>query len=225
MVPRTDRTPPSSLPAPPSPPAPAVASSFRALAGGLTPLDGDSASRHLAQGYQAVTGSPPSSATLELLWAQWALETSRGQAMYGNNFAGIKAGARGSASLAAGERPQTRGSALLSTTEGHGASARRVRDRFRTYATPEEGARDYVGLLVRRYPEAFAALRQGDLERFAAGLQRGRYFTANPESYRNALGRLAQEHRLGPSSSPPPGALEQVALDGLRWALEKAQED
>ncbi len=212
MVPRTDRAPASSSPIAPSPAAAATGSSFRALAGGLTPIDGASASRHLAQAYQAVTGGPPSAATLGLLWAQWALETSRGQAMYGNNFGGIKAGARGP-------------SALLRTTEGHGKNARGVRDRFRTYATPEEGARDYIGLLVRRYPEAFEALRQADLERFAAALERGRYFTAHPQSYKNALQRLAEEQRLGPSSAPPPSPLELLALDGLRWALEKASAD
>jgi flagellum-specific peptidoglycan hydrolase FlgJ len=132
--------------------------------------------------------------------------------MYGNNFGGIKAGARGP-------------SALLETTEGYGSQARRVRDRFRTYATPEEGARDYVSLLARRYPEAFRALQAGDVEGFAAGLHQGRYFTANPETYRAALRRLAEEHRLGPSSAPPAGPVELLALDGLRWALEKARED
>src|SRR5688572_7445077 len=95
MVPRTDRTVSAPSPAP-LPPAAASASSFRALAGGLTALDGASASRYLAQGYRAVTGAPPDPRTLDLLWAQWALETSRGQAMYGNNFGGIKAGTRGS---------------------------------------------------------------------------------------------------------------------------------
>ena len=212
MVPSIEPTPPGGSPAAPSPSRTPPTSSFRALAGGLTTLDGASASRHLAQGYQAVTGSAPSPGTLDLLWAQWALETSRGQAMYGNNFGGIKAGARGP-------------SALLRTTEGYGSDARRVRDRFRTYATPEEGARDYVGLLARRYPEAFTALQNGDVERFAAGLHHGRYFTAHPDSYRCALRRLAEEHRLGPNSAPPPGTVEQLALDGLRWALEKARDD
>ena len=214
MVPSTERTPPSgtdaTYPSTSSPAAPA--SSFRALAGGLTPIDGASASRYLAGAYHGLTGSAPSTATLDLLWAQWALETSRGQAMYGNNFGGIKAGAQGP-------------SALLSTTEGYGANARRVRDRFRTYATPEEGARDYVSLLARRYPQAFEALRRGDADGFAAGLHHGRYFTANPETYRTALHRLSAEHRLGPSSAPPPGPLERLGLDGVRWALEKARDD
>lgn len=213
MVPRTEAT--ASPPLPATPTAPDVApraSSFRALAGGLTPLDGASASRHLAQAYQAVTGAAPSPATVDLLWAQWALETARGQAMYGNNFGGIKATGGGP-------------SASFSTTEGYGAQARRVRDRFRTYGTPAEGARDYVSLLARRYPAAFEGLATGDVERFAAGLQQGRYFTANPDTYRRALQRLSEEHRLAPSSTAPPGPVEQLALDGLRWALEKVREE
>jgi hypothetical protein len=214
MVPRTDAAPstPSPLPAPSAPVHRDPVSSFRALAGGLTPLDSVSASRHLAAGYQTVTGSPPSQQALELLWAQWALETNRGQAMYGNNFGGIKAGASGP-------------SALLHTREGYGAHERRVRDRFRTYATAAEGARDYVSLLARRYPAAFEALRAGDVDGFATGLHRGRYFTAHPDTYRTALRRLADEHRIGPTSAPPPGPVESLALDGLRWALEKARED
>ncbi len=185
-------------------------SSFRALAGGLTPIDEAQASRYLATAYRSVIGHAPSAASLDLLWAQWALETARGQAMYGNNFAGIKAGQRGAG-------------ALLATTEGYGSAERRIRDRFRTYGTPEEGARDYVTLLAERFPAAFAALRQGDVEGFAKGLHRARYFTAHPDTYRNGLERLALEHRSGIAPAPCEPA-EKLGLEGLRWALEKASE-
>ncbi|HEV8245484.1 MAG TPA: glucosaminidase domain-containing protein [Polyangiaceae bacterium] len=185
-------------------------SSFRALAGGLTTIGEARASECLAQAYRAVTGSAPSPRTLDLLWAQWALETARGQAMYGNNFAGIKASARSSG-------------ALLATSEGHGKDRRRTTDRFRTYGTPEDGARDYVSLLARRYPDAFSALRAGDVQGFAEGLQRGHYFTAHPQSYRTGLERLASEHQNGVSAAPP-SPVAELALDGLRWALEKSNE-
>ncbi len=206
-------SPPETHPATSHPPATrssAPPTSFRALAGSLTPIDEAQASRYLAEAYRSVTGRAPSAASLDLLWAQWALETARGQAMYGNNFAGIKAGQHGPG-------------AVFSTTEGHGAGQRRIRDRFRTYGTPEEGARDYVALLARRYPSAFEALRQGDLDAFSAGLHRGRYFTAHPDTYRSGLERLRLEHRAGLGERPV-SPTQSLALDGLRWALEKAAE-
>ncbi len=176
-------------------------------------MDAAGASRHLALAYQRVTGSPPSASTLGLLWAQWALETARGQAMYGNNFGGIKA---------------TAGSpgASFTTTEGFGAGRRRVVERFRTYATPEEGARDYVGLLARRYPDAFEACGRGDVRGFAEGLSRAGYFTAHPETYRRGLERLAEEHargKLPPSSESP---LVSLLAEGVRhWLSRRSDED
>lgn len=183
--------------------------SFRALAGGRTPLDGSQASAYLAHAYQSVTGSPPSPATLGLLWAQWALETARGQAMYGNNFGGVKA--RGTAP-----------GANFATHEGFGAAKRRIVDRFRTYATPEEGARDYVGLLARRFPDAFEAAQRGDIQGFASALARRGYFTANPETYRKGLERLAAEHASGVvQPGPSAQALVPLLAEGVRRSLER----
>jgi hypothetical protein len=178
------------------------------LSGSLTPLDGAQASSHLARAYQAVLGSPPSAATLDLLWAQWALETARGQAMYGNNFGGIKA------------RRGVPG-ASFATSEGFGPSRRQVVDRFRTYATPEEGARDYVSLLARRYPDAFEAAQRGDLGGFADGLARAGYFTARPETYRRGLERLAQEHATGELAAIQAPPVVQLLAEGVRHWLSR----
>ena len=154
-------------------------SSFGALAGARTPLDAAEASAHLASAWQARFGEPIPGRALELLWAQWALETARGSAMRGNNFGGIRA---------------RQGGAVYATTEGSGPSARRVLGRFRTYATPEAGAKSQVDLLARRYPRALEALRRGDAKDFVRELARGGYFTAAPSAYLRGVERHAAEH-------------------------------
>ncbi len=180
-------------------------SSFRALAGARTPLEGDAASRHLAEAWQAVLGEPIPEPALRLLWAQWALETAHGRGMRGNNFAGIKA---------------QQGGALLSTTEGFGPERPRVKARFRTYATPGEGARDHVALIARRYPLALDALRRGDAVGFVAALTRGGFFTGDPEAYLRAIERRATENarqaRAGDAAAVPIGGLVDGVLRSLR---------
>jgi hypothetical protein len=205
-----------------SPPAPAESSSrdqstshpgrFRALAGGRTPLEPAQATRHLAAAWREVHGSEPSRKTLSILWAQWALETGRGSSMRGNNFGGLK-----------GEAPGG-GSSVLWTREGFGPDEQRIRSRFRTYPTPEAGARDYVSTLSARYPEATRAAQAGDPEGFVRGLEQRRYFTADPADYRRGLAALVREHdrlesgQIRPPAVAPPGA----AVDALLWTLARA---
>jgi hypothetical protein len=102
--------------------------------------------------------------------------------MRGNNFGGLKA---------TGGEP----SAALTTHEGHGAARRRIRDSFRTYASPVDGATDYVRTLSQRYPEATRAAAAGDAAGFVRGLETRRYFTGAAEDYQRAVGSLAREHQ------------------------------
>jgi hypothetical protein len=184
------------------------ASPFRALAGARTPLDGAAASRHLAGAWQAVFGEPIPEPALHWLWAQWALETAHGRAMHGNNFAGIKA---------------RKGGAVLSTTEGFGNERVRVRARFRTYSTPEEGARDHVTFIAKKFPLAIDALRRGDGIGFVAELERGGFFTGDPKAYLRGVERWAAVHagsarfELGHDAEALPlGALVDGVLASLR---------
>jgi hypothetical protein len=180
-------------------------SSFRALTGARTPLDGNAASRHLAGAWQALFGEPIPESALHLLWAQWALETAHGRAMHGNNFAGIKA---------------RKGGAVLSTTEGFGPERVRVRARFRTYSTPDEGARDHVTVIARNYPLALEALRRGDGIGFVAELERGGFFTGNPAAYLRGVERWAAVHtgstEIARAEAVPIAALVDGVLMSLR---------
>jgi len=179
----------------------------------MTPAD---AARHLSAAYEARFGKPPSARTLGVLWAQWALETGRGASMVGHNFGNVK-----------GRGPSGR-SFETTTVEGFGANAHGVRDRFRVYDTPAEGARDYLSLLDRRYPEALKSAQNGDAARFGRELERGGYFTADPTKYRPALVSLAAEFEAHGAGDGPPGAGPTPPVDpgpfveSLLWTLSRA---
>jgi flagellar protein FlgJ len=68
-------------------------------------------------------------------------------------------------------------------------------DKFRAYATPAEGARDYLALLRTRYGGAMGAAERGDVDGFATALKQRGYYTAPVSDYAAALRHLAHEAR------------------------------
>lgn len=188
---------------------------FRVNSGGdlQTTTRAEQVHAQLGSAWAAVVGSPAPPQALSILTAHWALETDGGRAMPGHNFAGIKAG------------PAARG-AEMRTVEGYGATRREVTARFRVYESAEAGARDYVHLLVTRFPAALAAARAGSATEFARALAHGGYFTADPAAYSAGLHQrlLALEAGAPPTQPSPPGALAQMALAGVLGALRERQE-
>lgn len=163
-----------------------------------TELAGDEAARALAHAWKAVTGKAPTRDTVAVLAAQWAHETGRGRHMYNYNFGGIKG--VGPSGLSVVQR----------TREGWGCSERSIVDRFRAYRSAEEGAVDYVRLLLTRFKEAGEAAERGDAVGFVHGLKARSYFTGNPDAYARSvasLSRLALDR--GTASLGPGGALPQ----------------
>jgi hypothetical protein len=146
-----------------------------------TPLRGRAAASALGSAWQKLTGQPPTPKTLSILVGQWAHETGRGSAMLNYNFGGIK-----------GTGPSGM-SAIYKTREGWGENEVRISDRFRAYASPEEGAEDYVGLLVRRYPAAVQAAQNEDPSGFVQALKARGYFTGNEASYVKSVTALAKQ--------------------------------
>jgi flagellum-specific peptidoglycan hydrolase FlgJ len=139
-----------------------------------------SAALCLGVSYHVVTGRTPSSPGLSLLVAQWALETGRGEQMYGYNFGGLKA---------------TSGGVVFATRESHGSAERQLVQRFRTYATAMDGAMDFIATLARQFPLAFSALESGDAASYVAALVEDGYFTGDPARYLKAIESLAKEYR------------------------------
>lgn len=157
-----------------------------------TPMQPEQAARELAQAWRAEFGKPAPPGAVALLWAQWALETGRGRWMVDFNFAGVKGKAPGG------------GSTLCWTSEGADNDAHRVRDRFRAYRSAQAGARDYIALLARRYPDALDRARDGDAEGFVQALVRGGYFTSEPDAYLHALHSLSRQFLSGDLDGLPP---------------------
>jgi len=155
------------------------------------PMRPEAAAGHLAEAWRSVLGAPPPVEALSILWAHWALETGRGLWMRDYNFAGIQ-----------GAAPDG-GSAVWWTSERIDGETQRVRLRFRAYASPEDGARDYVTQLRDRFPRALAAARAGDARAFARELQRATYFTSDGQDYERAVSSLAEEYRGAPLARRP----------------------
>lgn len=156
-----------------------------------TPMRPEVAAAYLTEAWTAVLGAPPPVGALSILWAHWALETGRGLWMRDYNFAGIQ-----------GAAPDG-GSAVWWTSERIDGETQRVRLRFRAYASPEDGARDYVTQLRDRFPRALAAARAGDARAFARELQRATYFTSDGQDYERAVSSLAEEYRGAPLARRP----------------------
>ncbi len=156
-------------------------------------------------------GKPAPPRAIAILWAQWALETGRGQSMHGHNFGGLK-----------GKAPDG-GSSVLETREGYGASEQTIRSRFRAYASPEAGARDYVETLAAKYPRALAGAAAGSPETFVRELERARYFTGDPNAYRRNVAALVHEFETrGPSAVRLPSVeAPGPALDALLWTIAR----
>lgn len=148
-----------------------------------TPMSPQDATRHLAWAWEKVTGEPATAEVISVFWAQWALETGRGRWMVDYNFAGLK-----------GRAPDG-GWAHWWTWEEAKDGPRRVRAKFRNYASAEDGASDYVDMLLRRYPRAVAAARRGEAANFILELDHGGYFTEIPKHYLRSVISLAREFR------------------------------
>jgi hypothetical protein len=144
-----------------------------------TPLSGTEAAQAIESAWTSVIGAPPSRSTVAVLTAQWAHETGRGKSMLNYNFGGIKG--TGPSGL----------SAAYGTKEGWGASEVHITDNFRAYRSAEEGAKDYIGFLARKFPKAIDAAKGGDPDTFVRALKERGYFTGNEAAYRTSVAALS----------------------------------
>ncbi len=155
-----------------------------------TPLSAATAESAIAQAYTDLTGGTLSQSARSILTAQWAHETGHGASMFNFNFGGIKG--VGPSGLTVAQR----------TREGFGSSERRIVDNFRAYGSVEEGAKDYVQLLLSRYGSAVSAAELGDASGFVRGLKDRGYFTGDPAAYERSIATIANRI-LGSSGELP----------------------
>lgn len=167
-----------------------------------TPMTGEQAAGYMRRAWQQLhNGQNPPNGALEVLLAQWALETGRGNRMLNYNFGGIK-------SVGAGFRTRYR------TTEGDRVAGTATRQTlwFQAYGNADEGARHFVRMLTQgmhrgafaAYMQEIAAGRRSTAGRTyaerlgfgpggsATDRRRG-YYTGNIEDYaRNVQGLLSE---------------------------------
>jgi len=149
----------------------------------------------LADAWPAVIGTEPTRGELSACAAQVMLETG---ARMGRPPTGYW---NGNAGNVRGEYGEGRWWTSFAAGEGYGAHAVTLAvgpaNRFRSYVGPFEdpadpevqavararGVRDYLSLLVRRYPAALACAALDDMRGYVAALHAGGYFTAHPGTY------------------------------------------
>lgn len=158
--------------------------------------------------WQEQLGTEPSDASLSVLLAHSALETGHWRHCRCFNLGNVKATASWSGDYCYFEAdevvPLSRVELALSSKAprrdgkpGHNLTVETLSNgralvtlypdhpwcRFRAFASLNDGAADYLGLLHDRFADAWPALQQGDPEQFVQALKAQRYFTASLERY------------------------------------------
>ncbi len=168
--------------------SPVGGSSAQLVAPERTPVAVRELRAALGRAYVRVTGAPATSAVLQTLTAQASVETGRGQSMYNFNFGGVK-----------GASPRGQSASCL-THEVTGGQTVTVRQSFRAYASLDEGAEDYVRLMVTRFGGAMPSAATGNLDSFAHALKQAGYYTASESDYAAALKGASGELPASPCS-------------------------
>jgi hypothetical protein len=140
-----------------------------------TPVSVAALRQAIGRAYQRVTGQAPSATLLQSLTAQASLETGAGSSMYNYNFGGVKGAGPGGLS------------ANCLTHEVVNGEDVTVRQKFRAYGSLDEGAEDYVRVLVQRFGHALPSAAGGNLDGFAHALKQAGYYTASEGDYAAAL--------------------------------------
>ena len=137
-------------------------------------------------------------------WAQVALEHARGGAIFNHNFGNIMAGSKWPGDVY-----------VLRVQEQTSPDVWEFFDaRFRSHASPLDGALDYWRLLnAPRFAGAWAAMERGEPAAVAHELKAHGYYTADEARYARALAALFVEWEavLGPELCGGEGA----ACEGL----------
>lgn len=168
-----------------------------------TALDDETAVQALDDAYLAVTAKRPSPAVLALMAAQTDVETGSYQEMYCNNWGGNKAMTGFPMVFQSQTKEMGPDGKTLVVVKPPDA-----RCNFQAFASPAEGAREYVKRLMRR-PSWWNGLHTESVEGFVDGLHTPSYFTADPEVYKEAMRkRLARllplfEARIAVGWVPP----------------------
>jgi hypothetical protein len=141
----------------------------------------------MREGYKKAFGSDPTAEILAGGWAQAILESGRPVKLPNNNVGNIKA----TQSWVKSGQPYF----VKDTGEftGSGEYYKHKGAKWRAYATPEDGAAGYWGLLGRRYGKALDWMAAGDPTSASVALGMKGYYTANIRKYSKAVNSIYGE--------------------------------
>jgi len=169
-----------------------------------TPVDIDVLVRALHNAWESYFGSVPSTDSVLVLVAQWALETGWGKSMYCYNLGNVKAGivAKNYCYYACSEilsnetvnrwikqDPKT---AVLVRKIGNSRSEVRfypenICCKFKAFETLEAGVSDFLEVLYNRFAFAWLYVCKGNPAGYAHALKQAHYYTADEVIYTKAL--------------------------------------
>lgn len=182
-----------------------------------TPLSENQARDALVSAFTALEGHPPTPNVLALLMAQSALETGHWQSMHHYNWGNLKAYSNwpgDTTTFACGEI--VKGKRVLYPS-GHGSCI------FRAYPSAAAGAKNYVGLILRR-PDWRAGLLSGNPVTYNNALKgkTPHYYTASKTKYGAILTRLYHKYGGVDSGSEVNGNFATAAVAvGLMWVVSR----
>jgi hypothetical protein len=170
-----------------------------------TPLNASDVYAALRMAWRIQVRTEPTRAQLLTMMAQVWLETGAGAASYGYNLGGIK---------------YTRGCGhdyyQVQTHEVIAGKTVQLAQNFRSYASLDDAAEDYVALLRSTFASTWPAIEAADCTDYARRLAAAHYYTANEAQY--AAGLRARYSQLDMQLPPDtePDAIErmgQIAVD------------
>lgn len=152
-----------------------LASGNRTVQPSRTRLAGEDAKSSIIRGWNIVFGEEPPESAVNILLAQFALETSYGSDMFNYNFGGVK-----------GTSPAglTTGYNTFEVIKGEKIN---MRDYFRAYRSADEGAWDWISFLQEKFPLALEKAKEGDPKGYVKKLKDRGYFTADLDLYTSAV--------------------------------------
>lgn len=165
----------------------------------LTPVSPGELAVALSLAWRAVVGTEPTRPALLTLMSQWALETGWGKSMHRYNLGNIKSVPGDGRSWTFFACDEVIGGRVVQFVPKQSGC------RFRAYDSLEEGAEDYLRLLMRRYASAWPAVEAGDPAQFAHRLKLKNYYTASESLYAKNLTSIYRtlDARLPPMIADP----------------------
>ena len=171
-----------------------------------TPVDVGQMANSLVHAWQSLLGKIPSKEQLAMILAQNALETNHRKAMFNYNVGNI---------MHMGDNFD-----YFENRDSYGGKP--FTAKFRSYGSLDDGVLDYLKLLYKGYPQAFAATQTGDPKAFSQSLianpQRQYYDPHVQKQYASGMANLYQQYLKAPElenikSQPSRNTLVQKLLE------------